>query len=105
MVLEHRAALADDHHRDDVEADLEVRLVVCWARAIQLYVMAAFAPIPLSLMALDETRQMGVNYIKNFMSVCLAGIIILVLLVSFPIVLGGLNAASVGVPVIDSVVG
>ena len=67
--------------------------------------MAAFAPIPLSLMALDETRPMGVNYIKNFVSVCLAGIIILVLLVSFPIVLGGLNAASVGVPVIDSVIG
>ena len=82
-----------------------VALVVCWARAIQLYIMAAFAPIPLSLMALDETRQMGVNYIKNFVSVCLAGIIILVLLVSFPIVLGGLNAASVGVPVVDSVVG
>ncbi|MBQ1840296.1 MAG: type IV secretion system protein, partial [Atopobiaceae bacterium] len=82
-----------------------VALVVCWARAIQLYIMAAFAPIPLSLMALDETRQMGVNYIKNFVSVCLAGIIILVLLVSFPIVLGGLNAASVGVPVIDSVIG
>lgn len=82
-----------------------VALVVCWARAIQLYIMAAFAPIPLSLMALDETRQMGVSYIKNFVSVCLAGIIILVLLVSFPIVLGGLNAASVGVPVVDSVVG
>ena len=82
-----------------------VALVVCWARAIQLYIMAAFAPIPLSLMALDETRQMGVNYIKNFVSVCLAGIIILVLLVSFPIVLGGLNAASVGAPVIDSIVG
>lgn len=82
-----------------------VALVVSWARAIQLYIMAAFAPIPLSLMAMDETRQMGVNYIKNFVSVCLAGIIILVLLVSFPIVLGGLNAASVGVPVIDSVVG
>ena len=82
-----------------------VALVVCWARAIQLYIMAAFAPIPLSLMALDETRQMGVNYIRNFVSVCLAGIIILVLLVSFPIVLGGLNAASVGVPVIDSVIG
>lgn len=82
-----------------------VALVVSWARAIQLYVMAAFAPIPLSLMALDETRHMGVGYIKNFVAVCLAGIIILVLLVSFPIVLGGLNAASVGVPVIDSIVG
>ena len=82
-----------------------VALVVSWARAIQLYIMAAFSPIPLSLMALDETRQMGVGYIKNFVAVCLAGIIILVLLVSFPLVLGGLNAASTGVPVVDSIVG
>ena len=82
-----------------------VALVVTWARAIQIYVMAAFSPIPLSLMALDETRQMGVGYLKNFAAVCLAGIIILVLLVSFPIVLGGLNAASAGVPVVDSIIG
>ena len=82
-----------------------VALVVTWARAIQIYIMAAFSPIPLSLVALDETRQMGVGYLKNFAAVCLAGIIILVLLVSFPIVLGGLNAASAGVPVVDSIIG
>lgn len=82
-----------------------VALVVTWARAIQIYIMAAFSPIPLSLMALDETRQMGVGYLKNFAAVCLAGIIILVLLASFPIVLGGLNAASAGVPVVDSIIG
>jgi hypothetical protein len=82
-----------------------VALVVTWARAIQIYIMAAFSPIPLSLMALDETRQMGVGYLKNFAAVCLAGIIILVLLVSFPIVLGGLNAANAGVPAVDSIIG
>lgn len=82
-----------------------VALVVTWARAIQIYIMAAFSLIPLSLMALDETRQMGVGYLKNFAVVCLAGIIILVLLVSFPIVLGGLNAANAGVPVVDSIIG
>ena len=82
-----------------------VALVVSWARAIQIYIMAAFAPIPLALISLDETRQMGVGYVKNFAAVCLAGIIILVLLVSFPIVLGGLNAASAGAPVVDSIVG
>ena len=82
-----------------------VALVVSWARAIQIYIMAAFSPIPLALTSLDETRQMGVGYLKNFVAVCLAGVIILVLLVSFPIVLGGLNAASAGVPVVDSIVG
>ncbi|MDJ1649857.1 MULTISPECIES: conjugal transfer protein TrbL [Gordonibacter] len=82
-----------------------VALVVSWARAIQIYVMAAFSPIPLALVSLDETRQMGVGYLRNFAAVCLAGVIILVLLVSFPIVLGGLNAASAGAPVVDTVVG
>ena len=73
-----------------------VSLVVCWARAIQLYVLAMLAPIPLSLMALDETRQVGVGYIKNFVSVCLAGLVILVLLIAFPLVLGGLVAVNPG---------
>lgn len=83
-----------------------VALVVSWARALQIYVMAAAAPIPLSVMALEEGRQVGVGYLRNFAAVCLAGLIILVVLVSFPIVLGGLNAAfaGTGTPV-DSVVG
>ena len=73
-----------------------VALVVCWARALQLYIMAAFSPIPLSLMALDDTRQIGVGYIKNFAAVCIAGLIILILLVSFPLILGGLVAVNPG---------
>ena len=73
-----------------------VSLVVCWARALQLYIMAAFAPIPLSLMALDDTRQIGIGYLKNFAAVCLAGLIILILLIAFPIILGGLVSANPG---------
>ena len=89
-----------------VVAAYVVALVVSWARAIQVYLMAAFSPIPLSLLALDETRQMGVGYIRNFVSVCLAGIVILVILVSFPIVLAGLNAVSAGTGTpVDGVVG
>ena len=83
-----------------------VSLVVCWARALQLYIMAAFAPIPLSLMALDETRSVGVGYLKNFAAVCIAGLIILILLISFPIVLGSLVAVNPGTSTpMDSVVG
>ena len=73
-----------------------VALVVSWARAIQLYLMAAFIPIPLALMGPEDTSQIGNGYVKNFVAVCLAGIIILVLLISFPIILGGLNAANPG---------
>lgn len=83
-----------------------VALVVSWARAIQLYLMAAFSPIPLALMGTEDTRQIGIGYIKSFVAVCLAGIIILVLLIAFPIVLGGLNAANTGTGTpIDSIAG
>lgn len=83
-----------------------VALVVSWARALQIYVMAAAAPIPLLVMTLEEGRQVGVGYLRNFAAVCLVGLIILVVLVSFPIVLGGLNAASAGTGTpVDSVVG
>ncbi len=73
-----------------------VALVVCWARALQLYIMAAFSPIPLAFMALDDTRQIGVGYLKNFAAVCIAGVVIVILLIAFPVILGGLVATNPG---------
>ena len=73
-----------------------VALVVCWARAIQLYIMAALSPIPLAFLGFETTRQIGLGYLKSFGAVCIAGLIILVLLISFPIVLGGIVAVNPG---------
>ena len=73
-----------------------VALVVCWARAIQLYIMAAFSPIPLAFLGFDQTRQIGIGYLKSFGAVCLGGLIILILLISFPVVLGGIVAVNPG---------
>lgn len=83
-----------------------VALVVTWGRAIQIYMMAALSPIPLALMGLEDTRQAGVSFLRRFAGTCLAGLITLVLLVAFPVVLGGLDAASTGTgTAADSVVG
>lgn len=73
-----------------------VALVVCWARAIQLYVMAAFSPIPLAFLGFEQTRQIGLGYLKSFGAVCIAGLIILILLISFPVILGGIVAVNPG---------
>lgn len=73
-----------------------VALVVCWARAIQLYIMAAFSPIPLAFLGFNQTRQIGIGYLKSFGAVCLAGLIILVLLISFPVILGSIVAVNPG---------
>lgn len=69
-----------------------VAYVMAGARAIQLYVMAVFSPIPFALMGFEETRSMGVNFCKNFLAVCLAGTIMVFLIAAFP----ALYAAVVG---------
>lgn len=61
-----------------------ISVAVTLARALQIYVMAACSPIPFSLMMFDETRQMGIGFCKNFIGVCLAGLIIIVLITIYP---------------------
>lgn len=43
-----------------------VSMVVALGRSVQLYVYAAFSPIPISLLGFDETKQIGIGYLKNF---------------------------------------
>lgn len=62
-----------------------IALIVSYARAIQLYIMAAFSPIPLALLGFEETRSYGIGFLKNFVAVCLAGAIIVLLLICFPV--------------------
>lgn len=79
-----------------------VAVFMAYARAFQLYVMAAFSPIPFSLLGFEETRSMGIGFCKNFVSVCLAGAIMALLLICFPALVasidfsGGLSAAIQG---------
>jgi hypothetical protein len=64
-----------------------IALLVCYARALQLYVMLTFAPIPFALLGFDETRQYGMGFIKNFAAVCLAGVIMAFIFMCFPALL------------------
>ena len=63
-----------------------IAYVVAAARAIQLYVMAVFSPIPIALLGFEETRSMGINFFKNFAAVCLAGSILVLLIAIFPVI-------------------
>lgn len=49
-------------------ADLAVIIskVIVWGRGMQLYFMATLSPIPLALLGIEETRQMGIGYLRNF---------------------------------------
>lgn len=63
-----------------------VAILMAYARAIQLYLYMTFSPIPLALMGFEGTRQMGVGFLKGFASVCIAGSIMLFVLIAFPFI-------------------
>lgn len=71
--------------------------LMCWARALQIYVMAALSPIPIAMMGYEQTRSAGVGYIKNFAAVCLAGLILLIIGAVYPY----LTVAVIGTGVIQ----
>lgn len=71
---------------------------VLLARSLQIYIMAMFSPIPLALLGSDLTRSMGIGFLKNFVSACLAGVIIMLLIMLYPALYGGVlsDAFSLG---------
>ena len=68
------------------------------ARSLQIYVMAMFSPIPLALLGSDLTRSMGIGFLKNFVAACLAGVIIMLLILLYPALYSGIlsDAFSLG---------
>lgn len=75
-----------------------VSMVVALARAIQIYVLAAMSPIPIALMGFEETKQMGIGYLKNFAAICLAGVIMMLILYLYPHVVSSLVVDAGGIP-------
>lgn len=74
-----------------------IAIVIALARSWQLYIYAAFSAIPMSLLGFDETRQMGIGFLKNFAAACLAGAVMMFLFVAYPyIIIGILPTASGG---------
>lgn len=68
------------------------------ARSLQIYVMAMFSPIPLACLGADLTRSMGIGFLKNFVAACLAGVIIMLLILLYPALYSGIlgDAFSLG---------
>lgn len=60
------------------------------ARAIQIYLYAAFAPLMFAFFGLDETRQWSLGFLKGFMSACLSGFIIYFSIAAFPYVMSSM---------------
>lgn len=61
--------------------------VVVWARGMQVYFMAVMSPIPLALLAMGETRQMGIGFLRNLCSLLLGYAALAFVLDLFPTLL------------------
>ena len=58
--------------------------VIAFSRMVELYLYAAFSPVPLSFFAMRSTRHMGIKYIQRFGSVAILSVIIVVTLAMTP---------------------
>lgn len=61
-----------------------VAYFVVFARAFQIYIYAILAPIPLSMLGVEETRSWGMGFIKSFVAACLAGVLIAMMVLLWP---------------------
>lgn len=76
---------------------LVVATVVALARALQIYVMVTFSPIPLAFLGFEETRQSGISFIRNFCAAGLAGAIIMFILTAYPYISSAMLTSITGV--------
>lgn len=64
------------------------------ARGLQLYVYAVFSPVPLSFALNDATRPFAKGFARGYAALCLAGSVIVVVLLMFPAMLAAVLSAA-----------
>ena len=60
-----------------------VMILTVYGRFFKLYMYTAIAPIPLSTFAGEPTQNIGKSFLKNYVAVCLEGVIIVVACIIF----------------------
>lgn len=60
-----------------------------YIRAIQIYVYSMFAPIPISLLSFEQTRSMGISFLRSFAALSLTSVILIFILNAFPFIVSG----------------
>lgn len=62
-------------------------MVIFYGRLIEIYVMVALAPIPLSTMVHEEFSQIGKGFLKSFCAVVLQGAVIIIVLSLYSVII------------------
>lgn len=54
-----------------------VAIILIFVRFLQIYLMTAFASLPIAFIAYEETKQIGIGYLKSYGSLALSGVFII----------------------------
>lgn len=52
-------------------------IVLIFVRFLQMYLLTVFGSLPIAFLAYEETKQMGIGYLKKYGSVALSGVIMI----------------------------
>lgn len=74
-------------------------MFMAMSRGLEIYLLTIFSPLPMALFGLDETKQWAWGYLRAFITVCLQGAVLLVILWFFPYVFSSVVEQSVSIVV------
>lgn len=77
-------------------------IVMVVMRFAEIYIMSAFAPLPIVFLGNDETKAIGVGYLKKYAAVVLQGVVILLVCIMYKFVAPSLFKASALVAALTS---
>lgn len=64
-------------------------IVLVFIRFLQMYLLMSFASLPIAFMGHEDTKSIGIGYLKGFASVALQGVVIVISVKLFQALLGG----------------
>lgn len=80
-----------------------IMILSVYGRFFKLYIYTAISPIPLSSIAGEPTQQVGKQFIKSYISVCMEGAIIVLACIIFSLFASSPPAVDVNAPAVTQV--
>lgn len=70
-------------------------LVLIYVRFLQLYLLTVFGSLPIAFLSYDETKPMGIAYLKRYASTALTGVVLLLAVKMYQAMLGNLTTIEI----------
>lgn len=70
-------------------------LVLIFIRFLQIYLMTAFGSLPIAFIAYEETKQIGIGYLKSYGSLVLSGVLIILAVKFYQALMGSWAADNI----------